>query len=606
MATLLDHDIGSDDRDLDAQEPDTGSEKLRERREMTRLLLKHRLTTHAEDESTAMSKKDVQVFMDAMSEKSLRDAASEREKNEWLDEWETKYVPAFLRQTAQAGQKALTIINEAEKNKWILGSSAAKWRKRLKEGSWQEKRKFIQEKLPEFQKNWKSLADDYKKMRALEKKLGLGKEDFKAHKELAAVHSDDFKGGKLKFQARRDLVDKAIAYLTSMDKGPAKGPQSEQHKALYAEAKKQLETAAQKGVLAKDKVGHWLRRIFESGAPAEKIQKFLNGEGSSPLSELVNNWTDVRNRFTEIEKRRQMEGTPASFHFVHMDVFLKWDYNKRLAYVEEAGRRFEDMQNERTDFLKIRNALDTKDWDGAEELIAEAKGKDLPEKERSKLTSMERFLKEHRTDMNVKEKKETPTDEEVVEEARQLIGKIPNSERSTFEACLGEDPNTFWVLSTLWYNRVWCAEHGYKERIEGYAARTNARELTEMRINFGHGRGHEVNDVTGKNNEQPAIRDQRGFRAAQTLITDEESKEKIRRTCKENTANRDFWYWTSIVPKGVKYEDHEYIVKNILPRLKKLSREMDRRGISYTRVGPVRSKSKEAAAYRSAKNPSMN
>ena len=56
--------------------------------------------------------------------------------------------------------------------------------------------------------------------------------------------------------------------------------------------------------------------------------------------------------------------------------FLELPYGQRLHYVQELESRLDDAKNiasERPIFIKIRHAMDSKDWGDAAMLIAEAK-----------------------------------------------------------------------------------------------------------------------------------------------------------------------------------------------------------------------------------------
>ncbi len=542
-----------------------------------------------------MNMADVETFYDnLLSEKGLADAKTENEKNQWIRQNSTESIPKFIQDARDAGMKALNIIDESEKQGLISRQSADEWRSRLKKGNdWKEREKFIEQKLPEYQKNWKKLNEELVSLRKKQKALGVTEKDIPA---LKAINAESFKNKK--FSEKKQLLDQAIAAFIAYEKDHKNGSPEKKMKQLYEKAEKNLQAAVQKGVLSPRKVGTWLRRIFEENNEPAQIENFLNGKGHNPLSSLVEEWTKARQHFDAIENKRKAVGTPMSFHFVHANVFLDWHFDKRMAYVEEANHRFEDIQKEKYQFLLIRNALDMKDWDEAEELMAEAKGADMTVEDAAKLSSMERFLLTHRpknTDAKEEQEKE-PTDEQVVERTRELLTHIPLSQQRSHIMALKEGASVFRVKRILWYNRVWCHQHRYLDENREKKLFNQAQLLTPKRLKHGHEEGHVANDVTNPTNVKHAIRDQEGINASQVLMTNEHSADPLHIQMKEQKDNRNFWYWTSEVPVDVPYEKHKHIVDNIHPELQKLSREMDKRHIAFTLSGAVEKKNQPMIA----------
>jgi hypothetical protein len=562
-------------------------------RDLIRMQCRDQLEACVADPASAMTKRDMEEYMKGLDEGNLNRPGLETEdqKTEAVRDLAGRYAQQFIQQTKAAGREAMRIIAEAEGKKWILHSSADEWRDRLKneESLWPEKRRFIERELPRFSRNWEEIARDFQKVMTMEKAAGLSAEETRSTPELAAIHSSDFRSGKLKYPDRRDRVDKAIAFLAAHAKNSGKAGKETGMKALYAKAKAKLEQAAKDGVLSPQKVGSWLRRIFESKAKPELITKFLNDEGPTPLTKLINNWREVKNRFDKIEEKRGKEGTPRTFHFVHLSLFLSWDYEKRKAYVEEANRRFTDIEKERYNFLKIRHALDTKDWEEAEGLLKTEwlKVGAMTKEDREKLVSMEQFLKTHRPAQAKEGEKRTPTDRELVGQMRSLLGHIPASYRHLHASALRRGYGTFWTNCTVWYNRVWCHEHNWANRKIENRRNEEAKEYTPPRTKEGHGKAFEANRVTGATNEKAAIRDQESVSKPQWLYIGQDSASTLVDTFQRQQGNRKFWYWTSVIPDGVPYETHQYIVKVIHPQMKRLSRELDKRRILFTDSGEV-------------------
>jgi hypothetical protein len=355
--------------------------------------------------------------------------------------------------------------------------------------------------------------------------------------------------------------------------------------ALFQEARGKLETAVKSGSLAPWKVGTWLKRIFESNADQAQIKEFLGGK----MNILMHNWSDVRKQFDKIEQLRQNKGTPRSFHFVHLNLFLSWDFAKRKSYVEEAQRRFTDIEKERYNFLLIRHSLDSKDWDEARELISQEKRHtgEMTEAERAKLTSLESFLRAHEPKKSEGKEKKTKTDAEVLTDMRQLMEKVPETLRPLHTACVRKSIGAVHVLKKTCYNLKWCNDHmWYSEKLRT-KKQQEAEEYTPDRIENGHERGFEANDVTGANNERAAIRDQKSKRGPQWLYVNNGSSETLAEEFHKQQNNRNFWYWTSLVPKELPYSKHEEMVVSTHTKLMSVAREMDKRNIYYTHSGDV-------------------
>ena len=222
--------------------------------------------------------------------------------------------------------------------------------------------------------------------------------------------------------------------------------------------------------------------------------------------------------------------------------------------------------------------------DAADELIQEAEEIDWGTDNGQKLQSMKTFLKQHRTDKgkDQKKEKENPTSEQVLAEMQSLIAQLPWQLQRTYVKALNKGYQAFWALTTLMYNRVWCHQHNYLDVGKERRWEEDAKKKTRRRIEIGHQKiGHEVNVVKGDTNTRAAVRDQSGVKGAQILYTDHLSDSTLVDEIDEQKNDRNFWYWTSMIPEGVKYTDHLHIVQTINPRMKKLARLMDTRGLRY-------------------------
>ncbi len=554
----------------------------------------------ASNESSAMTIRDVQEYFEkGLSETALQYTKSEEEKTQELKKYRDTYVPLFIRQAEDAGRKALSTINEAEREKWILPASATKWKARLKEGTWLEKRVFIEKTLPEYKRNWERLARDYKDVQSREKALGLKAQDIKDNADLAILRSSEFLNGTTRYPIRRHLVDKALAFLKAYERDRGKKPaEGKEMRTLYAEAKAKLEDAAspsnpKRRILAPHKVGSWLRRIFESGASREKIEQFVHGKANateSTLAKLMGNWAKVRGQFDRVEQQRTAKGTPASFHFVSLDVFLgEWDFDRRESYVREAMHRLDAMdklEGERDDFLRIRHELDAEDWGSAQQLIARVKLAELCPADRKKLSSMQDYLQRHRGDSPSASSKEKPQAREVIAKMQSVLRLIPHqSIRRRFEEAMSRDYQTLWALCCMNYNWKWCRDRGFSTPEIDERLRQNAKQDTRQHLKHGQPRGQANNDFTTDTSEKPAGRSANDTRSPQVLNVDETTNSyNLTEYIKQNKDNRSVWYWTRIVEKHVPFADIEYIIYNVQPALKAGMRQLKELGVPYQRM----------------------
>lgn len=112
-----------------------------------------------------------------------------------------------------------------------------------------------------------------------------------------------------------------------------------------------------------------------------------------------------------------------------------------------------------------------------------------------------------------------------------------------------------------------------------------SKDPTRKRMHEGHSHHeHEVNNITGSTADKHAVRDQTGINKAQIMFVDpndSESKQSVHERNRQQCNNRCWWYWTSVIPKGVTYSEHLYIVQNIHPKLKKLAKQLEGMGMRY-------------------------
>ncbi|MBI3331994.1 hypothetical protein HYZ99_03475 [Candidatus Peregrinibacteria bacterium] len=535
---------------------------------------------------TVLGSADVTAYRDdVLSDRALllSGISDYKGKLDALLEMRMKYIPSIITDAAHLERTFARMLKEAETAGGISSGDAQKWMDRLRDSNviYWKKKQFINDKIARvYLPNWVKLGQDLKKIEEKRKELKL-KPD--ALPELAKLNVPGFLD--MHFLTKRDYANKAEGALAAFEKGEYKEADTT---ALYQQAKKQLDGAVADGSLAPWKVGEWLKRIFVKNARREKIKDFIEGRGETTLGRLIERWAAVRKKFDWIEMKRKTGGSPRGFHFVHINVFLGWHYEKRTAYVQEADHRFTNISNERDSFLKIRHALDTKDWEEADDLIAEAKSEDLSASDAGKLQSMEKFLREHRKGPIEPEKKEKPAPEEILLKMRALVNQVPDSLRSMYAETLRRGYNTFWTFSTLLYNRDWCYRHHYLDDEKEHCLYEESKDLTAERIQHGHSDHFEANDLTrGRNNQDPAVRDQGDMNAAQVLFCDSSSKDTVLSAIQRQGGDRQFWYWTSLVPRDVTIARHLEMTRpgGINAQLKKLMRQLAKTNVRFTLSG---------------------
>lgn len=527
-----------------------------------------------EADETAFAKEVISDEGFAMS--GITDTA---EKIKMIQENITTYIPRIQRESRALADKFERQIRDAEKQGWIGRQSAERWMDRLRAPVvYWNKKKFIEvdmDKFKAYMENWKKVADERKKL--------LTNKNIKSIKTAEVpqirIFMNDNQFLNLSYEARQSLVATVTAALAAKEKRMPK---------LFAQAKAMLEGAAKKGALNWSKVGGWLQRIFAGTANPDDVEKFLNNQGDMPLQKLIANWTEASKKYQKIETKRKALGTPRGFHFVSLNVFLNWKYDQRTAYLDEAEDRFADINKEPYLFLKIRHELGAKDWDGAADLIdgIHKEIKDgtliLSQENNRKLQVMEMFLRQHRAPGAAGQPEQKPSPGEVLAQMQALLDQVPPQLRPLYVKALKKGYQSFWALTTLMYNRVWCHQHGFLDTGKERRMEGKAKDETRERMKEGHTRyGTEVNVVKDDTSARSAIRDQSGVRGAQVLYTDERSSEIVVDEIDRKKNDRNFWYWTSVIPDGVQYPEHLFIVSALHPQMKKLARQMAQMGIRY-------------------------
>ncbi|MAE39250.1 MAG: hypothetical protein CL969_06500 [Euryarchaeota archaeon] len=450
-------------------------------------------------------------------------------------------------------------VSEAQSKGYLTPATANYWLKKMYSSKihWSDKERFIYGKFPSLVKNWAKMNKDIKKIKDEAKK----DETLKQVPEVKKILTGD---GLKGYKEWRNAVDLALGAFEAHKRG---------NTALYKEAKNILDWAAKsQNVLSENKIGTWMHRIFKSSTSNENIRKFVQGSDSKSLRGMIGRWTDVKTKYDNIENKRNKNGTPRAFHFVTTNKFLEWHYTKRLAYVNEANQRFADFAKEKPIFLDIRRELDMEDWDSAQVLIEKAEGMDLNTDDQNKLKSLRWYLREHRTEeVGIKSEKNDEIEHPGLELNR-LLSLVPTSLQALYRNSIKADK---WdCLKALMYNRVWCHEKGrvLDENREA-EMEERASEVTKNRIDHGDQGDHTLCNVDQF--QDPSIRGyaHTGINKSQILFASPIGYDSIISRMKQEDCWR-FRYWTTLIPKGISFGTHAYVVKKLNHQISSVIRKM--------------------------------
>lgn len=265
---------------------------------------------------------------------------------------------------------------------------------------------------------------------------------------------------------------------------------------LFATAKKKLLGASGKGLITSGSVGGWLERIFKSNADVSKIEAFVHGTGKNTLADLMLNWYDVRKRYDGVAKNfkeTKEDNAPRGLDLLTPNQFLSLHYTQRLRYVEEMEHRLTDSPDpdkENPLFLQIRHAIDIKDWEEADLLIAEAKKTGVGGEDVIRLRSMERYV----TQFKGKEKSTNPSDVTGAKNRLDhLMDQLQHSHSEMAPLVLrllkGPHPNlAIHQLRWIAYNNIWCRTNGppyLDNKVAREGSKSDAAAMTKYRAEQG-------------------------------------------------------------------------------------------------------------------------
>lgn len=429
---------------------------------------------------------------ETLNEKHVAGAAESRDLAQWLSTQQATqegvqslrdFYEGFLRAQLSSGRELFkqfhSGIDKAVTNKWISKASHEKWRQRFNDRSvsYKQREKWVREELEPNMARWAKVAEERAELAAHPAIHTLVAE----HPEFAPLlNTDTFLS--LHYNQRVNLTSAARAKILSVEKDRSD---------LYPIAQRRLQEAVNAGYLASGKVGVWLERIFKSNADPKKVAAFVEGNGSNSLTSLMRNWQQVKVRYDKLMQKASERGQDTAargFKLVSEHQFLSMHYAQRLQYVEEAGHRLNDSVNikeEQPVFVKIRHAMDVKDWVEASMLIAKAKTMHLKESDWPRLKSMERYVTQFSKKIEAK-------DATQLTEAKQkidfIVQQVPSELQPMVVRLLRGPHGNRNIHQFRWivYNNKWCRDHGYlnQQKARSGASQQN-KELTKLRAKQG-------------------------------------------------------------------------------------------------------------------------
>ncbi len=483
-------------------------------------------------------------------------------------------------------------IEEASARKIISAESKRKWTERFESTSvgFKAKEYWVLHQMPHYMAAWQQASDDRKEL--------LRHPEFKnllQYDSRFATIENEGAFLTLHHERRRGLLAEARAALRAGNR---------EQLDLYAAARTKLEQAASRKVLSHNKIGGWLERIFKKKASPKRIVEFLEGSGTNSLPALIRNWTRVRERYDKVRALFQAQGDeqlPRGIHLVTEHQFLGMHYEQRLHYTEEMERRLAhgpDISLEHPSFIKIRHAIDLKDWEDAAILIEQARLQPLSEKDASRLDSMRRYVRQFArgTDAAASGIADALHAKNRIDE---LAHQVPSCMQPMILRLLrGPHANrSIFQLRWIVYNNKWCRDRGYLnfERAQKGASAEN-REITKLRSEHGEDVGrndvldHETSDGMYFRKKEYAVH------KATYLHVNAKSTDAMETVAKKMEHEQDskWLYWSTLCmhEDGVPMSDnwHNDLLAT-LTEMRSLTRTIDRADCMYAGPNnPLRSK----------------
>jgi len=265
-----------------------------------------------------------QSFIDNLSDpkdiKEALQAYASTEGMRLLEENVNYYNEKFLK-PLDIALKEEKIISQKSYDEWMA------WTHDRSRNS-PDKKTSIEQVLPEYLRERRELAKERENLISKRKQLDEVTTP-KLKKEIEFLRNKKEWFETISFSQRENLIDRIKAGL-AVEKG------GDTYKELFNRAEKILmnATAKPQPALHRDKVGTWLKRIFESGATPKQIEAFITGKGHTDgksLPELIYSWRDIAVQFWIIRDDPAFDGVKKEF--INTKAFLYKHYDERTEYI---------------------------------------------------------------------------------------------------------------------------------------------------------------------------------------------------------------------------------------------------------------------------------
>jgi hypothetical protein len=432
------------------------------------------------------------------------------------------YARDMLRSALDVHARFTQPLKRALDQRIISKASYDRWMTRyFSESEFKAREYWVQQQFPAYIDRWQRAASERKELlKNPQLKLLADNRDVR-------MLQDESMFLNMHYDRRVDLMAKVRAALAvnGKDKG------AEVFKKLHAKAQGILRGAVQEGILSGNKIGSWMERIFKSSATPEMIDRFLSPGNSTSIYALMTKWRAVRRRYDAVHQKGAPLKNPAvGMYIIPAERFLMMHYTQRLRWVEEAEQRITDATNidkERPVFIRIRHALDVKDWEDAERYINQAAMEDLNDSDRSRLDSMRRYLTQMRSDKkndakNGREKQDKPNGAQLCKQISEVVStSVPSFMQDMVVRLLRSNHPNRGVHQLRWitYNNKWCRDHNFLdyERAKKGASKESA-EATAQRVKDGRDSGRRQDHVlNAANSSQQHMRNNEYAKRRATL-----------------------------------------------------------------------------------------
>ncbi len=371
-----------------------------------------------------------------------------------------------IRNQLRSGRALREQFDEAMKDAVKKGITSEKWAKRWtekfedKRANYKQREYWVSEQLPEQIRRWEDVVD--------EKKKTVRKDEF------ARIVNLDPRYAVLQADREKEFLDLPLVEQKNIidDANSAMIAETRMMRDLHQKARSMLIEQVEQGVLSKQKVGGWLKRIFTPKCTTKSVTKILTEKGKGTLDDCIQNWTVIRMRFdacTEKFEKLPEAKKPRGLRMMSPEKFLGLHYDERTVYVRNLEARLsdaEEVQNEREEIIHIRHVMDIGEWSEALELIKKLEqDTSLNKKDRDRLEKMKQYSTRLYERTKPKEKK-VESAEEAIDTIDELMARLeiecPEEVEKVESLLESHHPNRgianfYWIT----YNHIWCRDHLY-------------------------------------------------------------------------------------------------------------------------------------------------